>query len=66
MCTHSPACPAANAVDRTVARVVAEHHEQGWVLLCNAVVVFDDGGVLLPDGRALTGASMTVPYRVVA
>jgi hypothetical protein len=22
-------------------------------LLCNGVVIFDDGGVLLPDGRAL-------------
>jgi len=33
--------------------VVASHPEQGWVLLCNGVVVFDDTGELLPDGRAV-------------
>jgi hypothetical protein len=33
--------------------VVAAHPEQGWSLLCNGVVVFDDYGELLPDGRAL-------------
>jgi hypothetical protein len=34
---------------------VAEHYpEQGWSLLCNGVIVFDDGVELLPDGRALT------------
>jgi len=33
--------------------VVARHPEQGWVLLCNGVVVFDDSGELLPDGRAV-------------
>jgi hypothetical protein len=27
--------------------------EQGWNLLCNAVVVFDDTGELLPDGRVV-------------
>ena len=26
--------------------------EQGWSLLCNGIVLFDDGGLLLPDGRA--------------
>jgi hypothetical protein len=31
--------------------VVAAHPEQGWSLLCNGVVVFDDTGELLPDGR---------------
>jgi len=33
--------------------LVASHPEQGWVLLCNGVVVFDDTGELLPDGRAV-------------
>lgn len=27
--------------------------EQGWSMLCNGVIVFDDGGELLPDGRAV-------------
>jgi hypothetical protein len=46
-------CPAAECVDRDAAHVVAEHHDQGWVLLCNGVVLFDDTGELLPDGRAI-------------
>jgi hypothetical protein len=32
---------------------VASHPEQGWSLLCNGVVAFDDGGALLPGGRAV-------------
>jgi len=32
---------------------VASDPEQGWVLLCNGVVVFDDTGEILPDGRAV-------------
>ena len=31
--------------------------EQGWSLLCNGVVLSDDGGQLLPDGRAISPAS---------
>jgi hypothetical protein len=27
------------------------HPEQGWSLLCNGVVLFDDAGTLLPDGK---------------
>jgi hypothetical protein len=48
MCQHSPQCPAATATDRSAARVVAAHPEQGWSLLCNGVIAFDDGGELLP------------------
>jgi hypothetical protein len=33
--------------------VVSSHPEQGWSLLCNGVVLFDDGGELLPDGSAV-------------
>lgn len=29
---------------------MASHPEQGWSLLCNGVVVFDDTGELLPGG----------------
>jgi hypothetical protein len=27
-----------------VALIVAEHWDQGWSLLCNGVIIFDDGG----------------------
>lgn len=30
---------------------------QGWLLLCNGVVRFDDGGALLPGGRAVEPAN---------
>jgi hypothetical protein len=33
--------------------VVAAHPGQGWSLLCNGVVVFEDTGELLPDGRVV-------------
>jgi hypothetical protein len=31
---------------------VADQPGQGWSLLCNGVILFDDGGKLLPDRRA--------------
>jgi|HubBroStandDraft_6_1064221.scaffolds.fasta_scaffold15476_3 hypothetical protein len=52
-CTHQPACPPASAPDCEAAIVVASHPEQGWSLLCNGVVVFEDTGDLLPDGRVI-------------
>lgn len=50
MCRHHPHCPSAQASDRLAAHIVAAHPEQGWSLLCNGVVAFDDNGALLPDG----------------
>jgi hypothetical protein len=50
-CPHQPPCPPADAPDCEAAHVVAAHPEQGWSLLCNGVVVFEDTGDLLPDGR---------------
>ena len=50
-CEHQPPCPSADAADREAAHLVASHPEQGWGLLCNGVVMFDDTGELLPDGR---------------
>jgi hypothetical protein len=50
-CPHLPRCPAADQADRESAYSVASHPEQGWSLLCNGVVCFDDTGELLPDGR---------------
>jgi hypothetical protein len=48
-CAHPTRCPAFDAPDRDAARVVAYHPEQGWNLLCNGVVVFDDTGEILPN-----------------
>ena len=53
MCLHRPICPGPESSDREAARVLSAHPEQGWTLLCNGIVVFDDGGELLPDGRAV-------------
>jgi len=53
MCSHVPTCPPATSPAHSAAHVVAAHHEQGWSLLCNGVVLFDDQGELLPDGRAV-------------
>lgn len=58
MCPHQPPCPDARAADHDAARIVASHPEQGWSLLCNGVVVFDDTGELLPDGQPIA------PHRV--
>ncbi len=53
MCPHQPPCASATAADRVAARIVAAHPEQGWSLLCNHVVLFEDGGLLLPGGAAV-------------
>jgi anti-sigma regulatory factor (Ser/Thr protein kinase) len=53
MCQHTPRCPGADAPDRQAARVIAFHPEQGWSLLCNGVVAFEDSGALLPDGTTI-------------
>ncbi|MFE5842010.1 DUF5999 family protein [Streptomyces niveus] len=53
MCTHSPACPTADSPDREAAHVVAGYPGQGWSLLCNAVLLFEDTGELLPDGQII-------------
>jgi len=52
-CTHLPPCPTADSPDHAAAHVISEHPEQGWSLLCNGVVVFDDSGEILPDGRCV-------------
>ena len=64
MCTHRPACPPADAPDRDAARVVRTHPDQGWSLLCNGVVLFDDLGQILPDGNVTgTGAQQVALLR---
>lgn len=52
-CLHSPECPPAGAIDHDAAHAVAYHPEQGWTLLCNGVVVFDDTGELLTTGATV-------------
>ncbi|GAQ61788.1 DUF5999 family protein [Streptomyces scabiei] len=53
MCAHQPLCPSIDRTDRDAAHVVAAHPEQGWNLLCNGAIVFDDTGELLPDGSVI-------------
>lgn len=67
MCSLRSSCPSVQADTAHVvaahvpaARVVAAHPEQGWSLLCDGSIVFDDSGVLLPDG------SVVAPHRVPA
>jgi Family of unknown function (DUF5999) len=55
MCQHQPQCPDALASDRMAAHVAVSHPEQGWSLLCNGIVLFDDAGALLPGGQAVVG-----------
>jgi hypothetical protein len=54
MCSHQPTCPSS---DSTAPHLVAAHPEQGWNLLCDGVIVFDDTGELRPDG------SVVAPHR---
>ena len=60
MCQHQPKCPSADSPARQLAHTVAAHPEQGWSLLCNGVVVFDDLGELLPATTARPTTSTPV------
>jgi hypothetical protein len=53
MCPHCPSCPPSDAPDREAAHVIAAHPEQGWSLLCNGIILFEDTGEILPDGRTV-------------
>ncbi|HEV2638732.1 MAG TPA: DUF5999 family protein [Actinocrinis sp.] len=48
-CQHRPPCPPANAPDCYRAHTLVSHPEQGWSLLCNRIIAFDDLGALLPN-----------------
>lgn len=61
MCSHLPACPPADRADRDAARTVASHPEQGWSLLCNGVIVFDDMGASLYLAAARGSALVRAP-----
>lgn len=63
MCSHQSSCPSADRTERSHrddAHIVSAHPEQGWYLLCDGAIAFDDTGVLLPDGRVVA------PHRVPA
>ena len=62
MCTHQPPCPTADAPDRDAARVLSCHPEQGWSLLCNGVIIFEDTGELLPDGTCIAPHRGPAPH----
>lgn len=62
-CAHQPHCPSAENPNRDSAHIRAAHPEQGWSLLCNGVVVFDDTGELLPDGRVIAPLRATAGMR---
>lgn len=53
MCPHTPTCPGPHDDGRQDARTVAIHPLQGWSLLCNGVVIFEDTGELLPGGGVI-------------
>ena len=53
-CVHTdPRARPADHRDRDAAHTVAFHPEQGWSLLCNGVIVFDDMGEILPGGQVI-------------
>ncbi|WP_336208027.1 DUF5999 family protein [Nonomuraea sp. LPB2021202275-12-8] len=60
MCSHHPVCPSAESLDREAAHVIRAHPDQGWSLLCNGVVLFEDTGLLLPDGQTVAPHRMPV------
>jgi len=52
-CQHAPPCQPAHAPGRAAARTITGHPEHGWNLLCNGIVLFEDTGMLLPDGTVI-------------
>ncbi|MFD5786840.1 DUF5999 family protein [Streptomyces sp. NPDC127037] len=65
MCSHEPPCPSADSADREAARQVASHPAQGWSLLCNGVLLFEDTGEILPDGQVIA-PHRAMPAKAVA
>ncbi|RNM12200.1 DUF5999 family protein [Nocardioides pocheonensis] len=55
LCHHNPHCPTADERAAMTAYVAVDHSEQGWCLLCNGVIRFEDGGAIFPDGHVAPG-----------
>jgi hypothetical protein len=47
---HTALSGAFGSGPRSGAHTIVNHPEQGWSLLCNGVVIFEDTGELLPGG----------------
>jgi hypothetical protein len=65
-CQHQPSCPNSDAVDHDAARIIASHPVQGWNLLCNGVIVFEDTGELMPDGSSIEPHRGPAPHSCLA
>ncbi len=72
MCSHQSSCPSAarsdrsDGANRSDAHIVSAHPEQGWYLLCDGAIVFDDTGALLPDGRVVAPHRVSVEQLAIA
>ncbi|MGY6020102.1 DUF5999 family protein [Streptomyces spinosirectus] len=66
MCSHQSSCPISDSPDHHTAVIVAAHPEQGWSLLCDGTIVFDDTGELLPDGQVVDPHRTLGPLAVAA
>ncbi|MFF8863017.1 DUF5999 family protein [Streptomyces sp. NPDC015139] len=51
MCSHPTPLSSSSAPAHR--HPVAAHPEQGWTLLCDGSIVFDDSGELHPDGSVV-------------
>ncbi|MFI9804288.1 DUF5999 family protein [Streptomyces sp. NPDC052301] len=63
MCSHSPSCAGPGTLVR---HPVAARPEQGWTLLCDGSIVFDDSGELHPDGRVVPPCRLPADRLAVA
>jgi hypothetical protein len=66
MCDHEPRCPSAGTAAQSAAHRCVSHPEQGWALLCNGLILFEDGGALLPTGEAVAPPVRRRATRVLA
>ncbi|WP_328493381.1 DUF5999 family protein [Streptomyces sp. NBC_00414] len=69
MCSHQASCPSAEHSGRSNhsdAHIVSAHPEQGWYLLCDGTIVFDDTGALLPDGQVVGPHRVPVEQLAIA
>ena len=53
MCSHQTSLSSSAAPFPDRRHPVAAHPEQGWTLLCDGSIVFDDSGELHPDGSVV-------------
>lgn len=65
-CQHQPQCPTAEAVDHDAARRMFHDHYAGYSVLCNAVIVFEDGGEIGPDGKTTDAHRGPAPHSLAA